>query len=94
MVEGNDLLEKVLFENPAKGVQYRLSITEFRGKNYLSIREWYQDFEGDWRASKNGCSFPYELHVVSRLYATLHDLLSEAEGIDEILDEEIFYDES
>lgn len=85
ILEGhNDLLESILFENPNKGIQYRLSITEFRGNNYLSIREYYQDFEGEWMPTKNGCSFPYELIVVGNLFKSLTELLSKAEVLEAV----------
>lgn len=85
LTEHTDLLDFVLFERPDKGLQYRLSITEFRGVNYLSIREWYADYEGNFAASTNGVTIPYELAVCSSLLSTLVSLLSKAEVTAQVL---------
>jgi hypothetical protein len=77
-----DLLDVVLLERD--GVQYRLSISEFRESYYLSIREWYLDFEEEWKPSRNGFSMPYNLNSTARLFHSLESLLSQAEVLEEI----------
>jgi len=32
----------------------RLEITEFRGEQYLNIRVWYLDKDGEWKPTKKG----------------------------------------
>lgn len=78
----SDLLDIVLIEKD--GVQYRLSISEFRESKYISIREWYLDFEEEWKPSRNGFTMPYNLNSTAALYAALHGLLSEAEVLQTI----------
>tara|TARA_Y100001938_G_scaffold134347_1_gene194695 strand:- start:117 stop:413 length:297 start_codon:yes stop_codon:yes gene_type:complete len=73
----SDLMDVVLLEKD--GVQYRLSVSEFRESKYLSVREWYMDFEEEWKPSKNGFTMPYNLNSTAALYAGLHSLLSKAE---------------
>jgi hypothetical protein len=48
MVSGSDEIEIPFFVNEDKGEQYRLSITTFRDKYYLSIRKWFLGFEEEW----------------------------------------------
>lgn len=79
-----DLIDVVLFENKEKQIQYRFTISEFRDVNYLSIREWYQDFEGHYAPSSNGVTLPYSLHLTSSLYWGLASLLSKAEVLGEV----------
>lgn len=83
LVGHEDLLETVLLEKG--GVQYRLSVTEFRDVKYLSIREWYMSFEEEWAPTNNGFTVPYTLSTVSMLFNSLTLLLSEAETLDMII---------
>lgn len=87
LTEHTDLIDLVLFERPDKGLQYRLSITEFRGTHYFSIREWYADYEGKFSASTNGVTIPYELAVCSSLLSSLLALLSKAEVTAQVIQE-------
>lgn len=80
----NDLIDVVIFENPAKDIQYRFSISEFRGVTYLSIREWYKDFEGHFAPSNNGITVPYLLHTCSGLFNAFVTTLSKAEVLTEV----------
>ena len=82
MEDHNDLLDVVLLEY--KGKQFRLAITEFRSVLYLSVREWYQDFEGDFKPSTNGFTMPYNLHSTAALYNGLIAVLSKAETLSEV----------
>lgn len=77
----SDLLDIVLLELPDKGVQYRLSITEFYGVTYISVREWYASFDGGFAPTSNGFNMPYNLHSSSALFHTLKSLLSKAETL-------------
>lgn len=82
----SDVTTKIILENPTKGVQYRWTISEFRDKHYIGIREWYMGFEGEWLPTKNGVTMPYELHVCSRLFDAFYDILSQAETLESVLD--------
>jgi hypothetical protein len=82
-----DLKESIILENEAKGIQYRFTISSFRDKKYIGIREWYMDFEGEYAPSKNGVTMPYSLHTTSRLYGALVSVLSEAEVLTEVKQE-------
>jgi hypothetical protein len=81
--EHTDLVEEILLERD--GVQYRMCVTEFRGSNYLSIREWYLDFEEIWMPSKNGFTMPYNIASVAVMFSTLTAMLSKAENLEIVL---------
>lgn len=83
----DDIIEVIILDNPAKGIQYRLTISDFRDKTYIGIREWYQDFEGGYAATNNGVTLPYNLHTTARLYSALSDVLSKAEVLDQVIEE-------
>ena len=85
--EHTDLIETVILENDAKGIQYRFTISEFRDVTYIGIREWYQDFDGEFAPSNNGMTLPYSLHTTSRLYGALTSILSDAEVLDAVIQE-------
>ena len=82
-----DLVDSIILDNPAKGIQYRFTISEFRGRSYIGIREWYLDFEGEYAPTNNGVTMPYEMHTTSRLYGALADILSNAEILAEVIEE-------
>ena len=82
----SDKLEVELFKNEEKGILYKLSVTEFRGKSYLSVREWYLDFEGEYAATKNGFTVPYTIDTTLALFNALAELLSQAEVLEILLE--------
>jgi hypothetical protein len=75
-----DIIDVVLLEKD--GVQYRLSVSEFRESNYLSMREWYMDFDETWMPTRNGFTLPYNIATVATLYKGLNELLSKAEHLE------------
>lgn len=84
-LEGHeDLVNKVIWENEDKLIQYRFSITEFRGKHYVSIREWVLGFELDWIPTHNGVTLPYTLDTCGNLFYALTEVLAEAEVLEEV----------
>ena len=86
MLEGHvDKLEVELFKNDEKGILYKLSVTEFRGKSYLSVREWYLDFEGVYAPTKNGFTVPYTLDTTLALLDGQYEFI-EAEVLETLLE--------
>ena len=68
-----------------KGIQYRFTISEFRNNNYIGVRHWIQDYEGDFIPTKNGFTMPYTLHTTSGLLKSLMAVLAKAEVLNEVL---------
>jgi hypothetical protein len=85
-----ELYERVIHQDDEKLIQVRLTISEFRGVEYLSIRKYYMDFEEDWRPSPEGISIPLDLNNSKELFIGLVEILSLAEAKDTI--EEHFRD--
>ena len=66
--------------------QIRLTVSEFRGTEYLHFREYYQDFDEEWYASNKGIHIPLELDTSRELFIGLSEILSLAESR-EVLEE-------
>ena len=75
----NDLFSRTIAYNPDKEIQLRLTVNEFRGVQYLHIRKYFLDFEGEWVPTKEGVSMPLEITSTLALFLALSELLSEAE---------------
>lgn len=82
----DDLLSEVVYENEVKGLQIRLTVSEFRGNYYLGLRKWVVNLEEDWLPTKQGFSWPYKLETTKSLFSALVAILSQAEVLHEVLD--------
>lgn len=69
---------RVIHETPDK--QVRLVINEFRGVEYLHLREYYLDFDEVWLPSNKGVSMPLTFDNSRELFAGLLEILSLAES--------------
>ena len=70
--------------------QVRLYINEFREQEYLHIREFYLDFDEEWKPTPKGISIPLEIETSKELFIAISEILSLAESKKVI--EEIFGD--
>lgn len=66
--------------------QVRLSISEFRGTEYLSLREYYLDFDEEWRPTDRGITLPLDLDITMELFRGMSEILSLKEN-KQVLDE-------
>lgn len=73
----DDLIDEVIWEDDLE--QLRLTISEFRGKQYLSIRYWYLTFDEEWAPTNRGITFPYTHELVTYLVDAFSKILSKAE---------------
>tara|TARA_S200002703_G_C3697198_1_gene214090 strand:- start:299 stop:607 length:309 start_codon:yes stop_codon:yes gene_type:complete len=76
------LYERPIHEDKEKYTQIRLSVSTFRGIEYLGLRKWYQDFDGEWKPSKEGISMELDFDNSRELFAGLVEILSLAEAKD------------
>lgn len=74
------LYEKVISENEDKNSQLRLVVSEFRDVQYLHLRKYYQDYEGNWMPTKEGASMPYNLASTYALLDGLIEICANEEG--------------
>ena len=76
----DDVYEKIILEQEDKEIQYRLVVSTFRDVEYVHIRKYYLDFEGEYKPTKEGVCIPFELNSLSNLFEGLVELLSLAES--------------
>lgn len=82
----DEIFTRLIHYDEVKDIQVRLSVKEFRGVEYLSLRKWYRDFEGEWAPSNEGVNMPLDLNNSRELFAGLIEILSLAEAKDVIID--------
>ena len=76
------LYEKLIYENEAKFYQLRLTVSEFRGIQYVNVRKYFLTYEGDYQASKEGISMEASISNVHSLLEGLIELCSKEEAKD------------
>lgn len=84
----------IVHESEDGSKQVRLTVNEFRGVEYLHLREYYQSFEEEWLPTKKGVCFPLNLTNSYSLFTGLVEILSLAESRNKITEhfKEIFED--
>ena len=78
--ERDDIYEKIILEQESKETQWRLVVSKFRDVEYLHIRKYFLDFEGEYKPTKEGACIPFELTSLSNLFEALVEILSLAES--------------
>ena len=76
----DDVYEKIILEQEDKEIQYRLVVSTFRDVEYVHIRKYYLDFEGEYKPTNEGVCIPFELNSLSNLFEGLVELLSISES--------------
>lgn len=74
----DDLIDEVIWEDGSE--QLRFTVSEFRGKMYLSLRYWYLTFEEDWAPTTKGVTLPYNTDTVTYLVEAFSKILSKTEN--------------
>jgi len=82
--ESSELYSRIVHEYD-DGRQVKLTINNFNGVEYLHLRQYYLNFEGDSMPSSKGISMPLDLTNSYELFAGLVEILSLAESRDSIL---------
>lgn len=86
LYEAPEIFERVIHYNEVKEIQVRLTISTFKGIEYLSLREYYLSFEEEWCPTPKGVSFPVDFTNSKELFIGLAEILSLAESR-EVLEE-------
>ena len=76
------LYEKLIYNNEAKFYELRLTVSEFRGIQYVNIRKYFLSYEGDYIPSKEGISMESSITNVHSLLEGLIELCSKEEARD------------
>lgn len=80
MSEEPELYEKLIYDNQDKFYQLRLVVNEFRGKQYVHIRKYFQTYEGDYQASREGISMEASISNILSLLDGLMEIVSKEEA--------------
>lgn len=72
--------EKLIYENPDKFYQLRLTVSEFRNTYYVNVRKYFQSYEGDFLPSKEGISMEASINNISSLLEGLLEIVSQEEA--------------
>ena len=83
----DEVYSRIVYYDEAQDIQVRLGINEFRGVEYLFLRKYYRDFDGEFRASKEGVNMPLGIENSREMFAGLVEILSLAESKKVIIEE-------
>ena len=78
--EAPEIYEKIISEKESGTEQIRLTINEFRGVEYLHLRKYYLDFDGNFKPSKDGVAMSLDFDNSRALFEGLVEILSLAEA--------------
>ena len=78
--EAPELYEKVISENEEGTEQVKLTINTFYDTEYLHLRKYYLDFDGDIKPSKDGVAMKLDFNNSRGLFEGLVEILSLAES--------------
>jgi hypothetical protein len=79
--EAPEKYERVIHYDAVKELQVRLTVSEFRGIEYISLRKYFLDFfTEEWMPSKEGVTMPIDLSNSRELFIGLTEILSLAES--------------
>jgi hypothetical protein len=78
--------EKIIHYDEVKETQIRLTVSSFRGIEYLHVRKYYLGFDEEWLPSADGIAMELDFDNSRELFSGLVEILSLAES-KEILEE-------
>ena len=84
--EAPAMYEKIVHYDDKKETQVRLTVSSFRGIEYLHLRKYYLAFTEEWLPSPEGIAMELDFDNSRELFAGLVEILSLAES-KEILEE-------
>jgi hypothetical protein len=71
--------EKVIHYNEEKNEKVFVMVNNFRDTEYLHIRKYYQDFDEEWKPTREGIALPIDLDNTRELFDALVEILSISE---------------
>ena len=82
----DEVYSRIVYFDEVKDIQVRLGINEFRDVEYLFLRKYYRDFNGEFRPSNEGVNMPLGIENSREMFAGLVEILSLAESKQIIID--------
>ena len=80
LYQAPELYERTIHYDTDKEIQIRLTVSTFRGVEYLSLRKYYLDFFEEWKPTPEGISMPIDFSNSKELFIALTEILSLAES--------------
>jgi len=80
LYEAPEMFERIIHHDTEKHIQIRLTVSTFRGVEYLSLRKYYLDFHEEWKPTPDGISMPITIENSKELFIGLTEILSLAES--------------
>lgn len=71
--------EKCIHFNEDKHEKIFVMVNSFRGTEYLHIRKYYQDFDEEWKPTRDGIALPIDFDNTRELFDALVEILSISE---------------
>ena len=71
--------EKEIHINEGRHEKVFLMINTFRDTEYLHLRKYYQDFDEEWKPTKEGVAIPIDFDNTKALFEALVEILSISE---------------
>jgi hypothetical protein len=78
--EAPEVYEKIISENEEGTEQVKLTINTFYDVEYMHLRKYYLDFDGDFKPSKDGIAMKLDFNNSRGLFEGLVEILSLAES--------------
>jgi hypothetical protein len=78
--EAPEVYEKIISENEEGTEQVKLTINTFYDVEYIHLRKYYLDFDGDFKPSKDGVAMKLDFNNSKNLFEGLVEILSLAES--------------
>ena len=75
-----EIYQKIISEKEAGDEQVRLTINEFKGVEYIHLRKYYLDFDGEFKPTKDGVAMALTFENSRRLFEGLVEIISLAEA--------------
>ena len=77
--EAPALYEKLVHYNEARHEKIYLTVNTFRDVEYISLRKYFQDFDEEWKPTKDGIAIPIDFNNSKALFEGLVEILSISE---------------
>jgi len=71
--------EKCIHYNEEKHEKVFVMVNSFRDVEYLHIRKYYQDFDEEWKPTRDGIALPIDFDNTRELFDALVEILSLSE---------------
>lgn len=75
-----EIYQKIISEKESGDEQVRLTINEFKGVEYIHLRKYYLDFDGEFKPTKDGVAMSLTFENSRRLFEGLVEIISLAEA--------------